>query len=704
MKLTSLIAAIFLMAGAAWCQDPPSRVARLNLLNGAVSFQPASVDEWTSATLNYPLTTGDHLYADQGARAEMHIGSNAIRLNAQTNFGFLNLDDQTAQVRLTQGSLGIRLRNLSDADAWEIDTPNGAISLLRTGEYRIDTDADRNATMVTVRSGEVEVTANGQSFPVRRGETAFFTGDGTQPDVKSANPDDSFDSFCFDRDRREDTLAAPRYVSRDMVGYEDLDANGSWSEVPDYGPVWRPRAVAVGWAPYHDGHWAWVEPWGWTWIDDAPWGFAPFHYGRWAFVGGGWGWCPGPVLVARPVYAPALVAFVGGGGFGVGVAWFPLGPREIYVPSYHHSDVYVRHVNVMNVTNINTVNITEINVNRVYMNQRVPGAVVAVSRADFAGARSVSRVAVRVDANTMASARVATMGPGVAPERVSVFGRAGGQLNVARPSEAVFNRPVIARAAPPPPPVAFAAKQQALQANGGRPLDPNAIHTLQQSQAQVARPAIRSASQIGSPAIGGFGRSAQPAQQPVPANQNNGFGRQQDRMNSRPPAAQPPPAVQQVPANPNNGFGRGQDRQPQQDRMNSRPPSVQQPPPAVQQAPANPNNGFGRGPDGQPQQDRMNSRPPSVQQPPPAVQQAPANPNNGFGRGQAVEPKQPQQDRMNSHPPAPAAQQPSANPDGRFGRAQERPQAAPAPQSKAAEKPAEKREPKKDEKEKPKER
>src|SRR5205814_1992738 len=101
---------------------------------------------------------------------------------------------------------------------------------------------------------------------------------------------------------------------------------------PQYGAIWVPRRVPVDWAPYRYGHWAWIEPWGWTWVDDAPWGFAPFHYGRWIFTAGNWGWVPGPRTV-RPVYAPALVAWVGGprlnasvsiGGGRGGVAWFPL--------------------------------------------------------------------------------------------------------------------------------------------------------------------------------------------------------------------------------------------------------------------------------------------------------------------------------------------------------------------------------------------
>src|ERR1051326_52620 len=266
-------------------QDPPSRVARLNLLEGQVSFQPASVTDWAPATLNYPVTVGDHLYADADSRAEMHIGSTAVRLGPASSMSFLNLDDRLVQIRLDQGALIIRVKNIDSDDAYEVDTAQGAITLLRPGEYRIDTDPDRNATMLTVRSGDAEVTSNTGSFAVHPRQTGYFAGDG-QPQVQSENPNDPFDLFCIDLDRREDRLAPPLYVSNDMPGWQDLDANGVWTNDPDYGPVWQPRTV-VGWAPYRYGHWAWIEPWGWTWIDDAPWGFAPFHYGRWAMARGG---------------------------------------------------------------------------------------------------------------------------------------------------------------------------------------------------------------------------------------------------------------------------------------------------------------------------------------------------------------------------------------------------------------------------------
>src|SRR3989449_11222715 len=116
-------------------QDPPSRVGRLSFLSGSVSFRPGSVDDWATATTNYPLTTGDHLWTDAGARAEITIGSSAIRLAPQNAFGVLALDDRTTQGRLSQGAGVVRLRHLGDDEAFEIDTPNGAGSLLRPGSY-----------------------------------------------------------------------------------------------------------------------------------------------------------------------------------------------------------------------------------------------------------------------------------------------------------------------------------------------------------------------------------------------------------------------------------------------------------------------------------------------------------------------------------------------------------------------------------------
>jgi hypothetical protein len=477
--------------GVAQEADPPSRVARIAYIGGPVSFEPASLDQWADASLNYPMTTGDNLYTDVGARAVLRIGQNSIRLNSGANFQFVNLSDNVVQTSVNSGSLSLRVRHLFDSESWEVDTPNGAITILRTGEYRIDTDSSSNATIVTVRAGDVEVTANNQSFAIHSGQTAFFDNSGVPPDVQAASSPDDFDSFVSSRDRMED-VPPPQYVSPDMVGYEDLAANGEWRNTPEYGAVWTPR-VAAGWTPYSDGYWAWVDPWGWSWVDNEPWGFAPFHYGRWALINNSWAWCPGAVS-ARVYYAPALVAFVGGGGFSAGVSigggggglvgWFPLGPREVYYPSYHVSEGYVRQVNVTNtrITNINVTNINVTNVN--YVNR---GAVVAVPQNSFVSAQPVKRAAVHVDANQMRQAQVIGAAPKVAPQRESIVTNSNGR-KAAAPPAALANRPVVAKLAPPPSAVPFAAKQQMLQQHPGTPVEPAQLQTLR-TQAARQNPA-----------------------------------------------------------------------------------------------------------------------------------------------------------------------------------------------------------------------
>ena len=239
------------------------------------------------------------------------------------------------------------------------------------------------------------------AFAVQAGRRAEVGGGRAR--VVEAFTDD-FDGWALALDRRDDAARdAPRYVSPETTGYESLDAYGDWRPTPEYGPVWYPRAVPAGWAPYRAGRWAWVEPWGWTWIDAAPWGFAPFHYGRWALVGGVWGWVPG-AIVARPVYAPALVGWIGRPGWSVSVTigsvpavgWFPLAPREVFVPAYRTSPAYVRNVNVTHVTNVtNIVNVTTVTQTR-YTYRQVERAVTVVPAAAVTGGAPVERSAVRV--------------------------------------------------------------------------------------------------------------------------------------------------------------------------------------------------------------------------------------------------------------------------------------------------------------------
>ncbi len=467
--------------------DPPTRIGRIGYIQGSVSFQPAGIEDWLPVSPNRPITTGDQIWVDDGARAEMHVGSTALRLGSQTSFQFLELDDSAAQIQLSTGVLNLHIQYLAPDQIFEVDTPNLAFTIFHPGDYRIDAQPDENITFVTVRSGNGEVTGGGQAFDLNPGQQAAVSGNQSiYFDVYSAPVPDWWDNWCQDREVREEHLPALRYVHAELTGFIDLDDHGYWQGSP-YGEVWVPRDVPVGWAPYHYGHWSWIDPWGWTWVDDASWGFAPFHYGRWAFWNNTWAWVPGP-LANPPVYAPALVAWVGGAGFGASfsfggaaVAWVPLGPREVYVPPYHVSAAYVTQINTsgtvianFNVTNV--YNITHVT----YVNASVPNAVVAVSAQSMASAQSVHEVSRPVSAAQFSSAQVIRAAQ-VAPQRQAVVGHAAATANVPHPPAAILKTPVVARHAPPPPPIPFAQKQQALQKNPGVPLDPQQTQQIRKS-------------------------------------------------------------------------------------------------------------------------------------------------------------------------------------------------------------------------------
>src|SRR5262245_1474602 len=454
MKFLRLLAASALMLCAALAfaadADPPAVVGRLNYISGPVSFAPAEANEdWTVAALNRPITTGDRLWTDSNGRAELHVGSLAIRMSAHTSLDVLALDERTLQLRLPQGDLNLRVRRIASDQLLEIATPRGAVVVKRPGSYRIDADPAGSATVVTVRlGGQAEVFTGNSSFTVGNNQEAEISGHG-QSVFLAPSPDD-FDQWAAARDDREDRVVATRYVPEDMTGYEDLDRYGSWRPTPEYGPVWTPASVPAGWAPYRYGHWVWIAPWGWTWVDDAPWGFAPFHYGRWVWLGNHWAWAPGR-RIARPVYAPALVAFIGGANFSASIGfgntpaigWVPLGWHEPYRPWYRASRAHVHNVNITNVTTVTNVDNREIT----HANRRAPSGVTVVSREDFVTSRRVQRASLDVPARRLDAVSVVQDSPPARPTRASLAGSQAG----ARPPAAAGTREAVAVNRPPAP-------------------------------------------------------------------------------------------------------------------------------------------------------------------------------------------------------------------------------------------------------------
>ncbi len=663
--------------------DPPTRVGRLGYLEGSVSFQPAGETDWVQAVPNRPMTTGDQLWADKDSRAEVQLGSAVIRLSENTGFSFLNLDDHTVQIQLTSGAVNVRVRRLTPDDDFEVDTPNLAFSISQPGSYRVEASEDGTYTIVSLRDGGGQATGNGQTYTLHAGQEGTFSGtDSLNADVEDIGDPDQFDNWAYARDHRYDQSPSARYLSADVVGYEDLDANGDWRDDPSYGHVWFPH-IEAGWAPYHTGHWDWIEPWGYTWVDDSAWGYAPFHYGRWVSVGGSWGWIAGPVGV-QAVYAPALVVFIGGGpgGWGGNVGWFPLGPREVYVPPYQVSRGYMTQVNISN-TSVNTTVITNVYnttiinksttiTNVTYANRSVQGAVTVVPQRAFAGAQPVARAAVAVNAQQIASASISAR-IAVAPTQQSVLGaKASTSGHVAAPPAAVMNRQVVAKKTPPPPPVPFAKQQQALAAHPGQPVAPREMQSLRPTGAAAPRAMVKQAPP-GKPATPNAVRPAslpanrpnaarpgQPATTP-PANQPANRPANQPAPNERPGAA--------IPAQPNRPTA----PQPAPPQPNNRPETNRPTPPAQTNRPTPP---------------AESNRPPAAQAPNnrPETDRAPEPTNNRPSqRSNQTEPARPQTNRP-AEPPArtdrPASAEPANRPaPARPEESKPEPKPAPRPQT-----------------------
>jgi hypothetical protein len=315
-------------------------VARVSLIRGQVSIQRGDTGDWSAATINQPLEAGDKISTGDNSQAEIQLDyANIVRLanNAQVNI--VALGNSQIQIQVAQGLVNFSTFKQEDSNA-EIDTPNVAVRPGRgTGSFRIQVNSD-GETLVVVREGEADVSTPQGSTNVKKGQliTVEGTGDDVQYKITDAPGKDDFDKWNEKRDRTIEDAQSWQHTDPYYTGSQDLDQNGTWSEVPDYGNVWFPDEDS-GWAPYRAGSWLWEPYWGWTWVSYEPWGWAPYHYGRWFEYGNRWGWWPGPVYGAgfyRPFWSPAYVSFFGfGGGVGFGfgsIGWLPIGPGDFFFP------------------------------------------------------------------------------------------------------------------------------------------------------------------------------------------------------------------------------------------------------------------------------------------------------------------------------------------------------------------------------------
>lgn len=378
---------------------------RLSLIDGRVSFWPSGARDWEGAELNLPLGPGDYLRTGSASRAELQIGARAfLRLAEATEIG---IDEQTTdyvRCEVVDGRIALDLRRMLAGGRAHVRTPHATLAIYEPGFYEVIVTADRSSFLAH-RGGSGTVFDNGDFEPIRSGEEIVRRGTSSFERYE-APPFDAFARWNLERTDAIEARLRDDVVSDDIYGLADLNEHGRWYDEPEYGRIWVPLRVGPGWRPYSTGRWYWDVGYGWTWVDTAPWGWAPYHYGRWVRCRRGWAWAPGPNL--RPVYAPALVAFLHEPGIAIGiggpVSWVALDWGEPVLPWwgptwYQHrpcwdgwgGPAYVHRHRVKPHHKYDHHDIPR------YRHQDTPDAVVVVDRRDFGRRPSARPHAPRID-------------------------------------------------------------------------------------------------------------------------------------------------------------------------------------------------------------------------------------------------------------------------------------------------------------------
>ena len=481
--------------------DPPALAGRLSQLSGSVSFHAAGETQWSAATLNYPVTLGLSFWTEPRAAATMEIADSRLVMDESTEIDVTALDQGQIAATEPQGALFLQLATVPSSQGVSFNTPRGTVQITTSGRYEVVAGDTNNATTVSVLDGAAHVTGPGLSLDIGPQQTATIDGSDTLQGSVGPLQQDAFLQAQLSQPAPRLVAALPRQA-RYMTGASDLQQYGNFTQTAQYGAVWYPSDVPQDWAPYRDGHWSYVQPWGWTWVDNARWGFAPFHYGRWVQVDNRWGWVAGggeaEYADAYPVYSPALVTFVDVGGAalagaalgfaagelsgGYAPAWIPLGPREPYYPWYHARADYFAQVNrpygvprdiiVRGPTYVTNIHQTNIFINR--------GAATVIPAGAFARGASLRGIARPLPERALLQARPVI---GRLPVRPTAFTpnlppAAARRFNVALPARPV--RPISAgprilpvasgtRPAPALRPAALPGNLRPTHAPGGQP-------------------------------------------------------------------------------------------------------------------------------------------------------------------------------------------------------------------------------------------
>jgi hypothetical protein len=242
--MATLLALASLLGAAPALADPPGRVGRLAELQGTVWFYSPDDGDWIAAVRNRPITDGDRLATDAGARAEVRVGSSTLRLDASSELEVLRLDDDAVRVQLHSGSAALRVTTPNAAREFELVTDEGRFLPMEPGSYRIDR-ADATSTATAWR-GSLRYEGDGQAITLDNGQRADFWIEAGSARYNLTAPDrDAFADWVASSEREDERTPVPRTSAATAAGSSRPTTarcgSRAWSS-----PAGRRTATATG--------------------------------------------------------------------------------------------------------------------------------------------------------------------------------------------------------------------------------------------------------------------------------------------------------------------------------------------------------------------------------------------------------------------------------------------------------------------------
>jgi hypothetical protein len=328
----------------------PARAVRLSFVDGQVKLAQGNQVLATQAVANTPLFEGMQLTTSDNGKAEIQFEDGSVVRIAPDSMLTLQVlrgagTGADAELTLNSGlcyfefqgggqagqmsvHFGTSVATTSGFTALRIvmDTPPGSLAVF-SGNVHLEVVASATGTAAVATDLH-----GGESITLNAVEPSQYT-------VAESIEPNSWDAWNSDRDQTLTAEAANQTGAPENLGeaqnpaWNDLDASGSWYDVPGQGYVWSPyEAANADFDPYGNGEWMYTPAYGYLWASGYPWGYMPYQCGAWNFYNGfGWGWEPGRAG-CRPWWG---LGFYGGPNIGLA----PIGYRPISRPLPPHGPV-----------------------------------------------------------------------------------------------------------------------------------------------------------------------------------------------------------------------------------------------------------------------------------------------------------------------------------------------------------------------------